>query len=74
MNNKVIFAIFVCRGIKHRGRVLHDDYVSQPVSSPVYELNTRNIIMLRNYALNLRLSLMSVSTEVKVRFVETHLF
>lgn len=74
MDDKVIYSVFVCRGIKHKGKVMAHDYVSQPFSSPVYKLNTLNIIRLRSFTLKLRLSLMSSSVEVKVRFYENYIF
>lgn len=73
MDNKVIYSVFVCRGIKHKGKVMAHNYVSQ-YGSPVYKLNTLNIIRLRNYTLKLRLLLMSSSEEVKVKFYENYLF
>lgn len=72
--NKVILAVIVCRGIKHKGKVFYPNYVSIPITSLVYKKNTENILSLRRWVFFLRLELMQSADEVIVEFFEKNIY
>ena len=74
MDDKVILAVIVCKGIKHKGKVFYPDHVSMPITSLVYKKNTENILSLRKWVFFLRLEFMKLSDEVIVRFFEKDIY